>query len=492
MLARLDKVEGDWGQERVQMRAMLQEVADIRASTEKHCGKLDSKVAEIAFSLTCVDSEMSGQDVALKRLDAEVSDLFKAAQANTAQQSYQRDQLVDSVLQINKHVTATSPLPPTPTQLARVIEMFEEQVIASPNFSMAISGEVAASIAELSYRLATCFSDNSDMFTLFTVVNANKSGVRMDAAVSERPPLVLSESSGGAVIPTDDKEDMCVSFVRETWQAMEAPKTDSFSIREEARKHIMRKFLLCLELSLSKLETIVVEAPSSLSRTPSTPSCLACDRPLKLKSAINIPGILSMKMKNSGSATGRPASASASSMHLQQQQQARSQNISPIISNNDENNALKFDLANSQSILERMKYQLQSESVDMQVLASIPVAANASSVATSNFPSRPASAGASGHRMPKHKTTLLDVNSQNLTFMPKQQKISTSVKTADQQYVMRGGFKVRQGSSSQEQLVQSLTENYNRDISIPKSHLLEDYIQNKTEINHRQLLPSDK
>lgn len=312
---------------------------------------------------------------------------------------------------------------------------------------------------------------------LVSVVQGPKSSL-LKTADPETEGFHRSETD--ALIAKHD--DICASsreryvarFMDAFFNVLDRDERPAGVVRDEARLIFIRKFLNCLDLALSKLDTIVLGTNTAFGRNNSNPnsssqaaSCIACDRPLRVRLAATEPGKLeerlaklqhkiaeaSIRTNNNNDSSGghvntivvtRPGSASPAMASI-----AEAHHVNEEVG--DKNQVvLSLQSEDRESAVCDSRARLSPE----DLLQSVAVV----DTKQQKTKQRPVSAGVLRHRLALQETK-------------QQQQHPLHSSPSEPTFIKRGGFKMPKAiSASQESLVSNLTGKYQRDASISVMH----------------------
>jgi hypothetical protein len=214
------------------------------------------------------------------------------------------------VKHIQDYVATHVMAPPSAGELVALCHGYEHKVDSSQStgsMSTAFPPQLALQLARYAQRLAGHIAHTADIAVLNVMVVGPQPAPPRSGEVPPKAGLEVPRSGGleprsamevnahmGSGAPEDDafamREELLQSFHEEFMASLAAGDKDNRVAlgyaRTEARAVFHRRFLSTLDLAMSKHDSTVMTAPSTFGNRPANPpggSCVACDRPLRMR-----------------------------------------------------------------------------------------------------------------------------------------------------------------------------------------------------------------
>jgi hypothetical protein len=428
---------------------------DSIASVEN---KLSANIKNIESDINALRESTSEADIFI----AEVSGIAHLNKDNIISNN---SLLSERLRNLQDYVQHHVPIPPSATELVQLCLRYEtkvEQSIHEGALSHDFPPQLSNIVAKFAQRLAANISHNADMMVLNSIIvgprklppKSDKEGPIAGSKPGDLKPSSSANGNGNGSLevtadigdgsPEDDayamREELVQKFHEEFCILLENNKLQgktSSKSRIEARTIFHRRFLLSLDLALSKHDSTVMSVPSSFGNRPASQTggtCVACDRPLRIR--YRAKPMTYLHSQQSLLEAGVQQSFEED-IHRKAFMRMGASTTGVLSSNGDKDR-------DREGVEETSNFNQTSSTRQTRPLSSSSTKAN-TLTGNGNTYGRPASAGASRHR--------------------------TAVKQAavGDSYVMRGGFRmpvVRE----QDLLAKKLSGKFQKDWSIGKSH----------------------
>lgn len=262
--------------------------------------------------------------------------LSNQSHGNTAVSNLTKD-FKHKISNIESWLNTTAPKPPSPKLLVTLALKFEDRAVEkhckdpAHMFSVSMSTELAKDIATCAHWLVYHIVEATDVDVLTRIMKGPQEVATVfdqaDPINSLHPPDPQDRpaSASGAPKPNTKashltheefcattRESMLLRYLESFQKQLNQSRDEVGLIRKEARSLFLKRFIDSLDLSLQKHDVIVLKTASAMGRNPGhvtgrpnndvsgPPACVACDRPLRMRTTTRSIGELYEKLLLSG------------------------------------------------------------------------------------------------------------------------------------------------------------------------------------------------
>ena len=224
-------------------------------------------------------------------------------------------------------LNTTAPKPPSPNLLASLALKFEDRAVEKHSqdpantFAVSMSTELAKDIATCSHWIVHHIVEATDVDVLTRIIKGSQDVTTvydqtdpsnmLDNITSNEPYTTIKYSKSAKLTHEEfcvtTRESKLLRYLEKFQKILSQSREDVGLIRKEARSLFLRRFIDSLDLSLQKHDAIVLRTVSAMGRNQSentgSAACMACDRPLKMRTTSRSVGELFDKFLLSGKKT---------------------------------------------------------------------------------------------------------------------------------------------------------------------------------------------
>jgi hypothetical protein len=332
MLNRMDLIENTQKSHNTQidkihslMKGVTENNARNDAEIMLHKHITEASIANLKDDIT--DVQNVSKDCS-KKLQAVLSN---QTQGQTAVSNLTKD-FKNKISHIESWLNTTAPKPPSPKLLVVLALKFEDRAVEkhcedpAHMFSVSMSTELAKDIATCAHWLVYHIVEATDVDVLTRIMKGPQDvSTVYDASdpSNSLDPITPHEPTGGNKYTKSSKltheefcsttrESMLLRYLEKFQKQLSQSRDEVGAIRKEARAMFTKRFIDSLDLSLQKHDVIVLNTSSAMGRNPGhvtgrphdsssgPPACMACDRPLRMRTTSRSIGELYDKLLLSG------------------------------------------------------------------------------------------------------------------------------------------------------------------------------------------------
>lgn len=334
MLNRIDTIEVTQKKHDAQMEAVNSAMSMVSEKNAKN----DAEMMLLKHMTEKSMIDLKDEFVEVKSMSADASRKLQAVLSNQSQEhttvvNLSKD-LKSKISGIESWLNTTAPKPPSPKVLVALALKFEDRAVEkhcqdpAHTFTVSMSTELAKDIATCAHWLVYHIVEATDVDVLTrimkgpqdiaTVYDNNDPSNALDSLSSARLDQVQSKqkSRKNGTLTHEEfcattRESMLLRYLEAFQKQLNQSRDEVGIVRKEARSMFLKRFIDALDLSLQKQDAIVLTTPSALGRNPghatgrssdnSGPAaCMACDRPLRMRTTTRSIGELYEKLLLSG------------------------------------------------------------------------------------------------------------------------------------------------------------------------------------------------
>ena len=334
MLDRIDSIEITQRSHDAAITKVTTDITGISEKSLRNGGEIMLHKQLTESSIAAIKEDIKDMTYASKDCSEKLQGvLSNQSQGHSAVSAITND-FKHKISNIESWLNTTAPKPPSPKLLVSLAIKFEDRAVEkhckdpAHLFSVSMSTELAKDIATCAHWLVHHIVEATDVDVLTRIMKGPQEVATVfdqTDPINSLDPITPHDTSGGGSnkhtkashltheeFCTTTRESMLLRYLEKFQKQLRQSRDDVGVIRKEARSLFLKRFIDALDLCLQKHDVIVLNTASAMGRNPGhvtgrptndsngPAACVACDRPLRMRTTSRSIGELYERVLLSG------------------------------------------------------------------------------------------------------------------------------------------------------------------------------------------------